>query len=133
MDTKYRSYEMDEYYYNKLMDDISDLWFDIIDPYLTENEGNGFLSKLKHDVISFELFKKFIINNSSVAKSVIDNHNKILLEKSKDTEDVIKLLKNSKRINSILDLRDMHVDFLKSNNSNSKNINKIINEYDRLI
>lgn len=121
------NYDISKDNYDKLLDDISDLWENIIQPYLEDidNYKNGFLEELKkNSLIGQKKFYDFILK-TNIGKQIYDDYiisqNNLNKYLRKNPESNIRdtLYYSEKMYDSLYSLRDEHIEMLKIDDPNN--------------
>lgn len=115
------NYDISKDNYDKLLDDISDLWENVIQPYLEDidNYKNGFLEELKkNSLLGQKKFYDFILK-TNIGKQIYDDYivsqNNLNKYLRKNPESNIRdtLYYSEKMYDSLYSLRDEHIEMLK--------------------
>lgn len=121
------NYDISKDNYDKLLDDISDLWENIIQPYLEDidNYKNGFLEELKkNSLLGQKKFYDFILK-TNIGKQIYDDYivsqNNLNKYLRKNPESNIRdtLYYSEKMYDSLYSLRDEHIEMLKIDDPNN--------------
>lgn len=115
------NYDVSKYNYEKLLDDIHDLWENVLLEYLEDylNYGNGFLQGLRKNLIVGQ--KKFynflletetsknIFNDYILSLKKLDNY----LKKNPESKNSDTLYYSDKMYDNLYFIRDEHIELLK--------------------
>lgn len=121
------NYDISKDNYDKLLDDISDLWENVIQPYLEDidNYKNGFLEELKkNSLLGQKKFYDFILK-TNIGKKIYDDYivsqNNLNKYLRKNPESNIRdtLYYSEKMYDSLYSLRDEHIEMLKIDDPNN--------------
>jgi len=121
------NYDISKDNYDKLLDDISDLWENIIQPYLEDidNYKNGFLEELKkNSLLGQKKFYDFILK-TNIGKQIYDDYivsqNNLNKYLRKNPESNIRdtMYYSEKMYDSLYSLRDEHIEMLKIDDPNN--------------
>ena len=115
------NYDISKENYDKLLDDIYELWDNVINPYLEDinNYKNGFLEELKKNSLSGQ--KKFydFILKTDIGKKIYDDYiisqknlNKYL-KQNPELNVKESLYYSEKMYDSLYSIRDEHIEMLK--------------------
>ena len=115
------NYDISKDNYDKLLDDISDLWGNVIQPYLEDidNYKNGFLEELKkNSLLGQKKFYDFILK-TDIGKKIYNDYkisqNNLNKYLKQNPESNVKesLYYSEKMYDSLYSIRDEHIEMLK--------------------
>jgi len=121
------NYDISKDNYDKLLDDISYLWGNVIQPYLEDidNYKNGFFEELKkNSLLGQKKFYDFILK-TNIGKKIYDDYivsqNNLNKYLRKNPESNIRdtLYYSEKMYDSLYSLRDEHIEMLKIDDPNN--------------
>ena len=139
LDLLQNDYDISKENYEKLLDDIYELWNNIINPYLEDinNYKNGFLEELKKNLLlGQKKFYKFILEteiSKKIYNEYVVSYNKLnnYLYKNPNLKIQDSLYYSDKMYDSLYYIRDEHIELLKEEDP-QKWINKYTKDIEPL-
>lgn len=139
LDLLQNDYDISKENYEKLLDDIYELWNNIINPYLEDinNYKNGFFEELKkNSLLGQKKFYKFILEteiSKKIYNEYVVSYNKLnnYLYKNPNLKIQDSLYYSDKMYDSLYYIRDEHIELLKEEDP-QKWINKYTKDIEPL-
>jgi hypothetical protein len=124
--------------YFKLLDDVYNLWINVVKNYMDNEPDNGFLQRLKNMSLDgcYREFFNFVISKSDVARNIQADYINSRKISDKHIENITtSFYYNMQKYNAIEELADIHINLIKEKYEDDWNIEykKVEPLYEKLV